>query len=81
MALLKDRGGCVFRFGPVEILNICGTDHKTDGHPLAIHFVQQGDNAIVKVAVADRLAQKEGEFQPFDRSGPFGLAYARPEKG
>ena len=31
-------------------------------------------------AVADRLAQHEGEFHPFDRSGPFALAYARPEK-
>lgn len=27
-------------------------------------------------AVADRLAQAEGQFRPFDRSGPFALAYA-----
>jgi len=40
-----------------------------------------GVNAAALWAVADRLAQKEGEFQPFDRSGPFALAYARPEKG
>ncbi len=40
-----------------------------------------GVNAAALWAVADRLAQKEGEFQPFDRSGPFSLAYARPEKG
>jgi hypothetical protein len=27
-------------------------------------------------AIADRLAQREGEFSPFDRSGPFAIAYA-----
>ncbi|EGP08503.1 hypothetical protein CSIRO_2231 [Bradyrhizobiaceae bacterium SG-6C] len=40
-----------------------------------------GVNAAALWAVADRLAQREGEFQPFDRAGPFSLAYARPEKG
>ena len=30
-------------------------------------------------AVADRLAQAEGEFNQFDRSGPFAIAYAPPE--
>ena len=30
-------------------------------------------------AVADRLAQPEGEFSQFDRSGPFAIAYAAPE--
>ncbi|MBI3698981.1 MAG: alpha/beta hydrolase [Afipia sp.] len=39
-----------------------------------------GVNAAALWAVADRLAQHEGEFHPFDRSGPFALAYARPEK-
>jgi pimeloyl-ACP methyl ester carboxylesterase len=39
-----------------------------------------GVNAAALWAVADRLAQREGEFHPFDRSGPFALAYARPEK-
>jgi hypothetical protein len=28
--------------------------------------------------VADRLAQAEGEFHPFDRSGPFAIAYGSP---
>ena len=28
---------------------------------------------------ADRLAQEEGEFRHFDRSGPFAIAYAPPE--
>lgn len=31
-------------------------------------------------AVADRLAQGEGQFRPFDRSGPFAIAYAPPEE-
>jgi len=39
-----------------------------------------GVNAAALWAVADRLAQAEGEFHPFDRAGPFGLAYASPEK-
>lgn len=39
-----------------------------------------GVNAAALWAVADRLAQPEGEFHPFDRSGPFALAYARSEK-
>jgi len=30
--------------------------------------------------VADRLAQPEGEFWPFDRAGPFAIAYAPPER-
>lgn len=29
-------------------------------------------------AVANRLAQPEGQFMPFDRSGPFALAYGAP---
>jgi len=33
-------------------------------------------NAAVLWAIADRLAQPEDEFTPFDRSGPFGFAYA-----
>jgi len=32
-------------------------------------------------AVADRLALPEGEFRPFDRSGPFAIAYAAPAYG
>ncbi|MDE2379753.1 alpha/beta hydrolase [Bradyrhizobium sp.] len=30
-------------------------------------------------AVADRLAQANGEFSPFDRAGPFAVAYAPPD--
>jgi pimeloyl-ACP methyl ester carboxylesterase len=46
---------------------------------LASH-VGLGVNAAALWAVADRLAQTEGEFKQFDRSGPFVLAYAPAEK-
>ena len=46
---------------------------------LASH-IGLGVNAAVLWAVADRLAQAEGEFQQFDRSGPFAIAYAPPER-
>ncbi|MBR1091970.1 alpha/beta hydrolase [Bradyrhizobium manausense] len=39
-----------------------------------------GVNAAALWAVADRLAQPEGEFWPFDRAGPFAIAYAPPER-
>ena len=39
-----------------------------------------GVNAAALWAVADRLAQAEGEFSQFDRSGPFAIAYAPPEQ-
>ncbi|MBU6461732.1 MAG: alpha/beta hydrolase [Bradyrhizobium sp.] len=38
-----------------------------------------GVNAAALWAIADRLAQPEGQFSPFDRSGPFAMAYALPE--
>lgn len=37
-------------------------------------------NPAVLWAVADRLAQPEGAFRPFERSGPFAIAYAPPLK-
>ena len=39
-----------------------------------------GVNAAALWAVADRLAQPEGQFRQFDRSGPFAIAYAPPEQ-
>jgi pimeloyl-ACP methyl ester carboxylesterase len=39
-----------------------------------------GVNAAALWAVADRLAQPEGQFSQFDRSGPFAIAYAAPEQ-
>ena len=45
---------------------------------LASH-VGLGVNPAALWALADRLAQAEGEFRPFDRSGPFAIAYAAAE--
>jgi len=39
-----------------------------------------GVNPSVLWAIADRLAVREGEFKPFDRTGPFRLGYAVPER-
>jgi pimeloyl-ACP methyl ester carboxylesterase len=39
-----------------------------------------GVNAAALWAVADRLAQAEGQFSQFDRSGPFAIAYAPREQ-
>ena len=38
-----------------------------------------GVNPAALWAIADRLAQAEGEFRHFDRSGPFAIAYAPAE--
>ena len=46
---------------------------------LASH-VGLGVNPAVLWAVADRLAQQEGQFSQFGRSGPFAIAYAPPER-
>jgi pimeloyl-ACP methyl ester carboxylesterase len=46
---------------------------------LASH-VGLGVNPAVLWAVADRLAQHEGQFSQFDRCGPFAIAYAPPER-
>src|SRR6266481_5112412 len=45
---------------------------------LASH-IGLGVNPAALWAVADRLAQGEGQFRQFDRSGPFVIAYAPPE--
>ena len=47
---------------------------------LASH-IGLGGNAAALWAIADRLAQKEGEFAPFRRSGPFALAYGKLTRG
>jgi pimeloyl-ACP methyl ester carboxylesterase len=39
-----------------------------------------GVNPAALWAIADRLAQREGEFRPFARSGPFAIAYAPSEQ-
>ena len=45
---------------------------------LASH-VGLGVNPAALWAVADRLAQAEGQFSQFNRDGPFAIAYAPPE--
>jgi len=40
-----------------------------------------GVNAAALWAIADRLAQPEGEFKPFSPYGPFMLAYGKRESG
>jgi pimeloyl-ACP methyl ester carboxylesterase len=45
---------------------------------LASH-IGLGVNAAALWAVADRLAQVEGQFEQFSRSGPFAIAYAPAE--
>ncbi|MCG2667468.1 alpha/beta hydrolase [Bradyrhizobium sp. GCM10023182] len=50
---------------------------------LEVYFASHiglGVNPAALWAVADRLAQPEGEFWPFDRAGPFAIAYAPPER-
>src|SRR4030081_358399 len=59
------------------ILRPSDTAENIEVH-LASH-VGLGVNAAALWAVADRLAQAEGEFSQFDRSGPFAIAYAPPE--
>ena len=58
-------------------LNPSGTAENIEVY-LASHS-GLGVNPAALWAVADRLAQAEGEFRQFDRSGPFAIAYAPPE--
>jgi hypothetical protein len=39
-----------------------------------------GLNPMTFYAIADRLAQPEGEWRPFDRRGPLGLIYRDPHR-
>ncbi len=44
---------------------------------LGASHIGLGGNAAVLWAVADRLAQRDGAFTPFARTGPFAIAYGR----
>jgi pimeloyl-ACP methyl ester carboxylesterase len=59
------------------LLRASDTAENIEVH-LASH-VGLGVNAAALWAVADRLAQAEGQFEQFSRSGPFAIAYAPPE--
>jgi len=56
----------------------CATSENIEVY-LASH-VGIGVNPAALWAVADRLAQREGDFRPFGRSGPFAIAYAPSEQ-
>jgi pimeloyl-ACP methyl ester carboxylesterase len=60
------------------LLNPSDTAENIEVH-LASH-IGLGVNAAALWAVADRLAQTEGQFSQFDRSGPFAIAYAPAEQ-
>jgi len=60
-----------------SLLRPSATAENIEVH-LASH-IGLGVNPAALWAVADRLAQAEGEFRHFDRSGPFAIAYAPPE--
>lgn len=50
---------------------------------IEVHFASHvgiGVNPAALWVIADRLAQRDGQFHPFDRSGPFAIAYAPPEQ-
>ena len=50
---------------------------------IEVHFASHvgiGVNPAALWAVADRLAQHDGQFHPFDCSGPFAIAYGPPER-
>lgn len=50
---------------------------------IEVHFASHiglGVNPAALWALADRLAQPEGEFRHFDRSGPFAIAYGPAEQ-
>jgi pimeloyl-ACP methyl ester carboxylesterase len=60
-----------------SVLRPSATSENIEVH-LASH-IGLGVNPAALWAVADRLAQGEGEFKHFSRSGPFAIAYAPPE--
>lgn len=60
-----------------SLLRPSATAENIEVH-LASH-IGLGVNPAALWAVADRLAQPEGEFRQFDRSGPFAIAYGPPE--
>jgi pimeloyl-ACP methyl ester carboxylesterase len=61
-----------------SLLRPSATAENIEVH-LASH-IGLGVNPAALWAVADRLAQAEGEFRQFERSGPFAIAYAPPEQ-
>ena len=61
--------GCLEREGP------CTENIEVEGSHSGL-----GHNPVVLYAIADRLAQPEGRWQPFDRSGLRSLVYPDPRR-
>jgi pimeloyl-ACP methyl ester carboxylesterase len=60
-----------------SVLRPSATAENIEIH-LASH-IGLGVNAAALWAIADRLAQPDGQFRHFDRSGPFAVAYGPPD--
>jgi pimeloyl-ACP methyl ester carboxylesterase len=63
--------------------NTCLLRPSDTAENIEVHLASHiglGVNAAALWAVADRLAQGEGQFRQFDRSGPFAIAYAPAER-
>jgi pimeloyl-ACP methyl ester carboxylesterase len=60
--------------------HLCPSDRSENIEVYLASHVGLGVNPAALWAVADRLAQREGQFNQFDRSGPFAIAYAPYEK-
>lgn len=56
-------------------------DHAENIEIVLASHTGLGVNAAALWAIADRLAQPEGTFRPFNRMGPFMLAYGRRGSG
>lgn len=52
----------------------------TENIEVEASHIGMGLNPMTFYAIADRLAQAEGEWKPFDRSGPLGLLYRDPRR-
>ena len=62
--------GCLEQDGPLaEIIEVEGSHCGLGHNPLVLH------------AIADRLAQPEGEWRRFERRGIMGLIYPDPKRG
>ena len=66
-------------YGSVEEM-VAGEGERADSIEVESSHCGMGHHPAVVYAVADRLAQKEGEWAPFDRSGWRSLVYPDPHR-
>jgi len=65
----------------LRLAGLHGTDHRDLGeHRGREQPLRMGHHPAVVYAVADRLAQPEGKWAPFDRSGWRSLVYPNPNR-